>query len=124
MANYTNFEMEQMLESLRKHLDRVDIIGYAAARNTRILGDEINEYRHMRNRLIEKYGEPVLDDNGEQTGYMQVLPNSESFGEFANELEKIGSIESNPSLLRIPFREAIGVLSGTELLEIDWMFEE
>ena len=41
---YSNAQMEQMLIALEPLLDRRDIVGYAAARNTRVLRAEALEY--------------------------------------------------------------------------------
>jgi len=61
---FRNIDMDRMLTSLSGLLDRVDLIGYAAARNTRILRSEAQEYLNIRDSLIAELGEPQLDEDG------------------------------------------------------------
>ena len=121
---YKNIEMENMAGTLRKHLDRQDVIGYAAARNTRILANELQEYTATRNRLVQKYGVEELDEDGAPTGVVEVRFDSEEFPKFLEELDGFAKIEHDPPLFKIKYEEAIGRLTGTELLEIEWMFED
>ena len=121
---FTNSEMEQMIGSLAKQLDRKDVIGYAAARNTRILREEISEYAKLRDELVVKYGEPDLDDDGNPTGSVSLSFTSPKFADFSDELSRFATIEHEPNLFKLKFEEAIGQLSGSELLELEWMFEE
>ena len=115
----TNATMETMLDSLSKHLDRRDVIGYAAARNTRILQDELKEFQDFRNDLVLKHGEDDPDGGGKI-----IASDSPNFADFMEEYLPLCGIEHNPEIFTIPYEEAIGILSGTELLEIDWMFGE
>lgn len=121
---YKNIEMERMAGTLRRHLDRQDIIGYAAARNTRILTNELQEYADIRNELVKKYGTAELDEDGEPTGVVEVKFDSEEFPKFIEELDDFAKIEHDPQLFKIKYEEAIGRLTGTELLELEWMFED
>lgn len=118
-----NIEMEQMIAALEKHLSRTDIIGYAAARNTRILREECFEYMQRREQLIEKYGEPETDEDGDQTGRKQIRIGSDAFNAYASEIEEWALIEHEPKLFRIPVSKALDAISGNELLEIEWMFD-
>lgn len=124
MGKYTNAQMSRMLDSLEPHLERRDVIGYAAARNTRILRDELTEYMKVRNDQLMKYGEPELDGEGQPTGAVSLKLDSPKFPEFAKEIEQFALIEHEPALFKLGYSQAIGVLSGSELLEIDWMFED
>jgi len=123
-AKFKNIEMEQMLSALEKHLDRTDKIGYAAARNTRILRTETQEYFTRREQLIEQYGAPQLGEDGKPTGLTELRFDSPNFAKYAEEIEEWALIEHEPKLFRLPIEEAIGQLSGNELLELDWMFYE
>ena len=120
-AKYTNAEMELMLEQASKHLDRTDIIGYAAARNVRALQGELEAYVAIRDKLIMKHGEPDVDADGNMVGTTSILPGSEAFAKFVDEIGPIMNAEGEPKLTRLPFTEAIGKISGTEL---EWMFED
>lgn len=124
MTEYTNYDMEQMLVGLEDHLDRKDIIGYAAARNARILRNELNEYFTVRDDLVMKYGEADVDENGKLTGSVSLQVDSEKFPDFLDEIGRFSTIKHAPTIFRLKFEEAIGQLSGKELLELEWMFEE
>ena len=124
MTTYKNIEMEQMLVALEKHLERTDKIGYAAARNTRILRAETQEYFDRREKLIEEYGEPQIGEDGKPTGLTELRFDSPKFADYAREIEEWALIEHTPNIFKIPVEEVVGKLSGTEILEIDWMLEE
>ena len=49
---------------------------------------------------------------------------SPEFEEFLEEFAPIAMLSHEPELFTIPYDHAIGEMSGTELLEIEWMFEE
>lgn len=120
----TNMQMEQMVDSLMKYLDRRDIIGYAAARNVRILSNELTEYMAFKSDLFRKYGEKELDDDGKPTGNMFISLESENLKDYMSQIEDIAKAKSNPEIFKIDYGQALDVLSGKEILEIDWMFEE
>lgn len=124
MTKYSNHEMEEMLGRLEKQLERKDVIGYAAARNARVLRSELGEYSKFRDELVMKYGEADADEEGNPTGTVSLDFKSPKFPEFVDEIQRYATIEHEPKLFKLPIGEAIGQLSGTELLELDWMFEE
>lgn len=112
-----------MVRSLEPLLERRDVIGYAAARNTRLLAEQLTEYHKLRDELVEKYGEDEVDENGSPTGRMMLSPKSPKFREFADELGRFASIAHDFEPFAIGYGEAIGKLSGAEMLAVDWMFE-
>lgn len=120
--SYKNAEMEQMAGALKKHLERRDIIGYAAARNIRILANELTEYTAEKNALIRKYGEADTDEDGNPTGSVSIRVDTPEFKKFAIEIEQFANISHSPDIMTIPYESAIGKLSGAEFLELDWMF--
>ena len=65
---FSNAEMDSMSTVLEKHLWRSDLVGYAAARNKRILDAEIVEYLQKKDSLIIKYGTEEIDAEGNPTG--------------------------------------------------------
>lgn len=119
----TNIRMETMLTQLQKVLGHVDKVGYVAARNTRILNDELTEYFQIKQELIYKYGEKEIID-GEPTGRIVVTPKSEHFKEFEKEFSEIATIEHEVELMKLNYNEVIGILSGEEILKLDWMLED
>lgn len=121
---YTNDQMAKMIDALQPLLDRCDIIGYAAARNTRILSNECAEYLTRRSVVIEKYGEPELDGSGNPTGRVVMRLDSPNIDAYNADIEEWARIEHYPEIFRIPFESAIGNISGTQLLAVDFMFED
>lgn len=120
---YTNAQMEQMLNAASKHLDKRDVIGYAAARNTRILTTELTEFTNAKNDLICEYGKPEKDKDGNETGSFVISPSMPKFAEFAEKLKPLIEIEHDPQIFKVDAEKAIGVLSGAEMLELEWMLE-
>lgn len=119
-----NYEILEYLNSLESFLERNDIIGYAAARNTRYLRNCATEYEQIHNDLIVKYGSPELDDDGNETGRSFIDMKDPSFKQFKMELTTFSNIEHEVTIFKIPYSEVIGKLTGSEILEIDWMFED
>ena len=119
-----NLEMEKRLLSLEKFLDRRDKVGYAAARNTRILKNSAQEYLTRRDELIFEYGEPELDAEGNQTGRKYLEMGSENYKKYEEAIAEYASIEHMVDIFTIPFESVEGVLTGAEILELDWMLEE
>lgn len=121
---YTNSEMDQMLSALEPLLERRDVIGYAAARNTRVLRQELTEYQRVKDELVMKYGREDVDEEGRGTGQFTLLITDPNFRAFAEEIERFAGISHEPELFKIKYEEAIGVLSGSEMLACEWMFED
>lgn len=122
--SYTNSEMAMMLDQLEPLLERTDIIGYAAARNTRILRSEAAEYLERQSELISRLGEDELDAEGNPTGRIGIQVGTEAFEQYVNELSEWASYKGDPQLYTIPMNEAIGKISGSQLLDLEWMFSE
>lgn len=116
--------MEMMLEALKPILPHRDIIGYTAARNTRILNDTLTEYFAFKHELINKYGEPDKDENGKETGKVSISSTAPNFEAFVKEFDTIKDIEHDVDLMTIPYEKVIGLLNGEEILTLDWMLTE
>lgn len=116
--------METMLEALKTILPHRDKIGYVAARNTRIINDTLTEYFTFKRDLINKYGDPDKDENGNETGTISVSPLASNFNEFIKEFDTIKNIEHDVELMMLPYEEVIGILNGEEILKLDWMLVE
>lgn len=121
---YTNQQMEQMLDALQPLLERRDVIGYAAARNSRMLRDELTEYQKVRDELVMKYGSADLDEEGNPTGNITLAVGSPNFPQFVEEISRYATISHEPEIFMLKYEEAIGQLSGSELLAVEWMFED
>ena len=120
----SNAQMYQYREQLKTLLERKDKLGYAAARNTRILDTELTEFDKMKNDLIIKYGTKEVDKNGKETGHITIKPDNERINDFLEEMERYSTIEHDVSLFQLNYADAIGQLSGKELLELDFMFKD
>ncbi|MBO7452714.1 MAG: hypothetical protein J6U54_20485 [Clostridiales bacterium] len=120
----TNFAMETKIAKLNPFLNRADIIGYAAARNTRILRDAVGAYITTRDALIVKYGQLEKDDNDRQTGRYIIPYDDPNFSTFKNELDRIGNIEHDVDIFKISYSDVMDKLTGNEILEIDWMLDD
>ena len=55
---------------------------------------------------------------------MHIDPSMDDFPAFLEELQQIANRESKVTVETLPYAEAIGKISGTQLLALDWMFEE
>lgn len=115
-----NVEMDNMITALDAFLDRTDKIGYAAARNTRILGNEASEYLVRKEKLIFKYGEEDAEN-----GHSSIGPSSPNFELFVKELEEWAYIEHDVQVYTITREEAEqSGLSYREMAGIIWMITE
>lgn len=117
-----NSQMDTMLRQLKPFLNLRDKIGYAAARNYRRIMDSLTEYLSVKNGLIEKYGAAGESENGRNIFVIE--PSSPNFRKFLDELAPFEGIEHEVELMTVPAEEAIGSLTGNEILEIDWMLED
>jgi hypothetical protein len=123
-AEYTNGEMERMIDALAPLLPRADIIGYAAARNTRALRSAATEYYEMRERLVRKHGRMRVDGDGNPTGVYEILPDTPELDAYRADIAEFQGISHEVELYRIPSTEVIGKLSGTETLAVYFMLED
>lgn len=119
-----NIEIMDCIRLLDNHLNRKDLIGYAVARNIRNLRNNIIEYEQTYNNLMEKYGEPEVDDNGNETGRYTLDIRSSNFKKFRAELTPFANIEHDVKIFKIPYSSVIGELTGQEILDIDWMLDD
>ena len=120
----TNNDMEGKIAVLEAFLDRDDIVGYVAARNTRRLQDASFEYAKIKTDLINKYGTDILDDEGNPTGRVALSPSNPKYTEVINKLEETAKIEHVVTIFTLPYEEIKNKLTGREILQIDWMLDE
>lgn len=119
----TNFKMEDYINSLSAFLDRCDIIGYAAARNIRLLQNGNIEYQNIKLNLLQEYGDTIKDDNGNPTGEYTIDTSNENFNYVKEQLDISGNAEHEVTIFTITYEDVINKLTGNEILEIDWMIE-
>ncbi len=119
-----NSELVAMLHHLEPILSQRNRLGYVAARNFRILSDTLTEYKQFKMELIEKYGEPDKTEDGTELGTVSIKVGSPSFKQFCDEMIPYNEMEHEVEIMTAKFEDAIDVLSGVEILGIDWMLEE
>ena len=119
-----NSELVVMLHQLEPVLARGNRIGYVAARNYRILSDALIEYNQFKNELIEKYGTPDKAENGTELPTASIKVGSPQFKSFCDEMAQYNNIEQQVELMTVKYEDTVGVLSGEEILSIDWMLED
>lgn len=120
----TNTAMYQMRNNLKPFLSQRNMFGYIVARNYRMLSNALIEYERFKNELIQKYGERDKDEDGNLLPTMSVKIGAENFDKFCEELEPYNAIEHEVDLMTIKYSDIIGILSGDEILSIDWMLED
>ena len=118
----SNAEMETMLNSLEPLLDRTDIIGYAAARNYRKLQDGCQEYLSRKRQIINEYGEKEYDEDGNVIGIR--ISDEQMLAKANEDISVIVNLCHDVEIYQIPIGEAVGKLSGRELLLTEFMFRE
>ncbi len=117
-----NSSMVEMLRQLQPILSHRDKLGYVAARNYRTLSNSLIEYDTIRRSLIEKYGEEGKDRDGTPTVSIKV--GSPNFKMFCDELAPFNEMEHEVELMLAKYDDAVGCLTGEEILGVDWMLED
>ena len=120
---YTNIQMERMLADLKPLLGRSGLAGYAAARNARALQAEIADYIDIKNAAIVELGAPVLDENGNETGQVELSFGTPAFEEYRKRMDGIDSAESEPRLYKAPASKLMEQMTGQEMLDLEWMVD-
>ena len=123
METLTNKEMGDRIESLYGLLDHRDIVGYAAARNLRRLQDAAREYLEIRDGLLCEYGIREVDADGNPTARFTLDPTSSEGRKYLDEIARYEDISHDVDVFRIPLEDTVGILSGREMLALDWMLE-
>lgn len=119
-----NSEMVVMLHQLEPVLSQRNRLGYVAARNFRVLSDTLTEYDQFKMELIEKYGEPDRAEDGTELPTVSIEIGSPGFKSFCDEMAPYNNMEHEVDLMTAKYEDVIGVLSGEEIIGIDWMLEE
>lgn len=78
----------------------------------------------MKNDLIIKYGTKEVDKDGKETGNIVVTPDSDRMNDFLEEMQRYSTITHDVNLFQLNYTDAIGQLSGKELLDLDFMFKD
>jgi hypothetical protein len=110
-----------MLHQLEPILSQRNRLGYVAARNYRTLSNALIEYDKFKMELVEKYGEPDKAEDGTELPTVTLQIGSPNFKAFCDEMAPYNNIEQELDIMTVPFDDVIGVLSGQEIVSIDWM---
>lgn len=112
-----------MINALVPLLDRSDVIGYAAAYDTRMLTTTAQEYIELFSEKLKEYGKPELDAHGRQTGRWYVDGGTEQARMFREDTAEWGAVEHDVDLMTVPASKAEGELTGRQMLAVGWLFD-
>lgn len=113
----TNFELDRMLQRVSPLLERKGVVGMTAARNTRVISEAIKEYSMVKADLIKKFGQET------EEGF-SIGPGLPKFDEFIESLTPYGEVSQEIDVMTMPIEKAMDELTGTEMLMLDWMFDD
>lgn len=119
-----NVQMQQYITLLEPLLERDDILGYIAARNIRTFREALTEYAEFREKAIVEYGEHDVDENGNELPTISIYPGYKHWDEFAAKMNDIMNVEQEVSIVTTLYENAIGKLTGQQILDLDWMFTD
>lgn len=119
----SNSEMKAHLQELAPILKQRNMLGYLAAYNTRVFTNALQEYSSFEREAIMKYGVNDLDEQGFPTGTKSIQIGSPEYKEFIKELRPYLDIEQEVSIAIAKYESVINILSGEEILELDWMLD-
>lgn len=116
----TNKEMNESVTNLINLLDKVQgKLGYAIAKNHRILLNELKEYIGLRDVAITQFGEP--DENGN----IRILIGTEAHKKFLEEMKQYDDIESDVSIVMVSPEDVYSSnLNAKEVSGILFMIKE
>lgn len=120
-AVMTNAEMQQHLVSLEPLLQSKGLLGYAVARNYRNIRNSCLEYLERFQKSVAEYGEPVLDENGDQTGSVRIDIKSGAAAKFKQSLASFAEIKHEVPICCLPYDEVLSELTGADMLALEFM---
>lgn len=120
----TNIEMQRFVDILEPLLKRDDILGYIAARNIRTFREALKEYSEFREKAIMEFGKHDVDEDGNELPTISIYPGDENFDKFAAKMSDIMNVEQEVNIVTTSYENAIGNLTGQQILDLDWMFTD
>lgn len=120
----TNAEMSTYVSMLEPLLERDDILGYIAARNIRAFREALTEFQEFKEEGIRKYGHHDVDENGDELPTISLYPGDEHWDEYAASMNEIMQVEQDVNIVTTSYENAIGKLTGQQILDLDWMFTD
>jgi hypothetical protein len=119
---YSNRQLEAMAKSLGQVLKSRSLVGYKAAVNMRAIMNALADYTDYKDSLIREYGTEIKDDDGNVKDFA-VTPSCDGFQDFLHKLNEASDVEHDVQIMAATPDDVIGVLSGEEIIAIDWMME-
>lgn len=117
-----NDEIAAMVDACERHLDDMGLLGYACARNARLLTLATVEYAQRRERAVREFGSEVRDASGNVTGYT-INPFSENWRLYRERMGEFDAIEHEVDVFKIKAEDIVGAVSGKEMLALDFMLD-
>lgn len=88
----------------------------------RAIMNALADYTAYKDSLIREYGAEIKDDDGNVKDFA-VTPSCEGFQDFLRKLSEVSEVEHDVRIMTAIPDDVIGVLSGEEIMAIDWMME-
>lgn len=120
---YTNGQMEQMLNQLNSVGDAKGILAYAITRNRRFLLDEAKEFIELRDKLVYELGEPIKDEFGKDTDEIGIKIDSPNFSKFTSTLDEYLGIVHEPKIYKVPASKVIDQMTADQMTNLEWMID-
>lgn len=117
-----NDQLAAFEETCERHLGDKGVLGYACARNARMMTFANAEYIQARAAAIRRHGDEVRNDKGRVTGHT-ISPESEGWDAYREEMAPLDAMEHEVDVVRVPAVDLIGELSGAEMLALDFMID-
>lgn len=119
-----NSQIAEKMRQLEPILSQRNRLGYVAARNYRTFSNALIEYEKFKMELLEKYGEQDKTEDGIELPTIRLRIDSPNFKSFCQEMAPYNEIEQEVEIMTAFYEDAIDVLSGQEIFNIDWMLED
>lgn len=103
----------EYLQALNGVLDCKGKLGYCVARNNRLLVTELQEYLHVRDEAVMRFGEGGT-----------IMPAMAGWDAFKGEMAELNAKEREYDFDCATWDEASEQLSARQLLSIEWMLRD
>lgn len=113
----TNIEFDKMAYAMAPLLERKGVIGMVAARNTRCIAEEIQEYSKVKDELIRKYG------TSNEDGSISLEPGTDACLEFEKEISPYADIKHEIDIMKVSASKVMNEMTGAEMLSVEWMID-
>lgn len=105
------------MSACERHLSDRGELGYACARNLRMLAFSTSDYLARRDEAVRRHGTPA------DGGGTSISPRDEGWAPFLEEMGPLDAIEHEVDVTTVEASRLVGKLSGAEMLEIGFMLD-